>query len=337
MKIFFSGYHNPKFLTVTEYLERAITKLGHELFVCEDRCHIVPGRLRKKVALLYDFDLWHINRRIRSCIKRSGPAIAIISGGHRITTSTIEKINGFGIVSVLWTIDPPWDFHLIINAAPFYTYVFCQGTEAVDILKENGIPGAQWMPMACDPEIHKPVPLSEKEKKKYGSDIVFVGSYYKNRADLLRSIVDFDLGIWGPGWERLEKDDPLRKCVKGGSVVPEEFNKIYSAAKINIIGHYQDGKNPCYQVSPKVFEALAACCFVLVDRQKDVFSLFRDKEHLVGFDGVDDLRKKLVYYLEHSDERGAVADRGYHCVLENHTYVHRIKKVLSAVTGSEKC
>jgi spore maturation protein CgeB len=179
--------------------------------------------------------------------------------------------------------------------------------------------------------------LSEEEKEKYGGDIVFVGSYYKNRADVLRSVVDFNLGIWGPGWERLEKDDPLRKCVKGGSVVPEEFNKIHSAAKICVICHYQDGKTRCYQASPKVFEALAARCFVIVDRQKDVFSLFSDKEHLVGFDDMRDLRKKIVYYLEHPEERRAIADRGYRCVLENHTYVHRIKKVLSVVTGSEQC
>jgi spore maturation protein CgeB len=49
------------------------------------------------------------------------------------------------------------------------------------------------------------------------------------------------------------------------------------------------------------------------------------------------LRKKLVYYLEHTDDRCAIADRGHRCVLENHTYVHRIKKVLSAVTGNEQC
>jgi len=335
MKIILSGYHNPKFLTVTEYLERAISKLGHELFVCEDRRHIISGRIRKKVALLNDIDLWYINRQIRSCIKRPGAALAIITGGHRIATSTIRKINRSGIVSILWTIDPPWDFQPIIRAAPFYKHIFCQGTEAVDILKENGIRSAQWIPMACDPEIHVPVQLSEEEKTKYGSDIVFVGSYYENRADLLRNIVDFNLGIWGPGWEILEKSDPLRKCVKGGGVIPEVFNRIYSAAKISIVCHFQDGKNLCYQASPKVFESLASRSFVLVDRQKDVFSLFRDGTHLVGFDGPNDLRKKLIYYLDHPRDRLAIADQGYRCVLENHTYVHRIKKVLSAVTGSQ--
>jgi spore maturation protein CgeB len=334
MKIFFSGYHNPNFLTVTEYLERAIAKLGHEPIIVDDRGHVIPGRLRKRIGFLYDFDLWKINSRIFSRIKQTMPEIAIITGGHRITASTVGKINQAGIKSVLWTIDPPREFNLILKPASFYKYIFCQGTEAVDILKENGIPNAQWIPMACDPGIHKPVNVSDEEKKKFGSDIVFVGSYYKNRADLFRDLIDFDLGIWGPGWERLEENDPLRKCVKGGSVIPEDFNKIYSAAKINIISHYQDGVTRCYQASPKVFESLAARCFVLVDRQKDVFSLFRDKTHLVGFDGAVDLRGKILHYLGHEEERRLVADGGYRAVLENHTYVHRIEKVLSVVTGN---
>jgi spore maturation protein CgeB len=333
MKIFLSGYHNPNFLTITEYLERAIVRLGHELVIMDDRGHVIPGRLRKRFGFLYEFDLWNINRHILSRIKQTMPKVAIITGGHRITASTIEKINQAGIESVLWTIDAPREFDLIIKPASFYKYIFCQGTEAVDILKENGIPVPQWMPMACDPDIHKSVQLSEEEKKKFGSDIVFVGSYYKNRADLLRNVVNFDLGIWGPGWERLEKDDPLRKCIKGGSVVPEEFNKIYSAAKIVIVCHYQDGKTPCYQASPKVFEAMACDAFVLVDDQKDVFSLFEDGKHLVKYKNAENLTRKIEYFLSHPIERKKISLQGYEETIKHHTYVNRVRSLFSYISG----
>ena len=57
MKILFSGYHNPDFLTITEYMEMAIENLGHKPVVFDDRRHIVPGRLRRKIGWLNKFDL----------------------------------------------------------------------------------------------------------------------------------------------------------------------------------------------------------------------------------------------------------------------------------------
>ena len=110
-----------------------------------------------------------------------------------------------------------------------------------------------------------------------------------------------------------------------------EWTRIFSAAKIVIIIHYQDENTPCYQASPKIYEALACKSFVLVDRQWDVFRLFEDGTHLVGFDEIEDLREKINYYLRHPGEREKIAGQGYRKVLGKHTYKHRIKEMLSAI------
>ena len=57
MKILFSGYHNPHYETVTEYMERALRALGHEVIVYDDRRHIIPGRIRSRVGWLNRLDL----------------------------------------------------------------------------------------------------------------------------------------------------------------------------------------------------------------------------------------------------------------------------------------
>ena len=48
MRILLSGYHNPHYWTVTEYIERAIRALGHELAVFDDGTRCIPGRLRDR-------------------------------------------------------------------------------------------------------------------------------------------------------------------------------------------------------------------------------------------------------------------------------------------------
>jgi hypothetical protein len=155
MKILLSSHHNPHFPTVTEYIEETIRNLGHELFIFEDRQHIIPGRIRKRLPFLKQLDQKVINRKILALAAEAKPDIAIIAGGHRIVAQTIRHLKRIGVVSVLWTIDAPYYFQPIIEVAPFYDYIFCQGTEAIDLLTRAGITGARWLPMACDPESHQ--------------------------------------------------------------------------------------------------------------------------------------------------------------------------------------
>ena len=237
------------------------------------------------------------------------------------------------IPTVLWTIDAPLNFQPIIDAAPRYDYIFCQGTEANELLSKAGIEGTRWLPMACDPFYHHPVEVSEQEKKRYGNDLVFVGSFYPNRAELLEGLAEFDLGIWGPSWDQLPAGSSLQKHVTGLQVTPDIWGKIYSASNIVLTPHYQDISNqfPVYQASPKIFEAMACGAFVISDNQKDVFKLFQMGVHLEVFYDLDDLRKKIRYYLNHPEARLKIARQGRQEVINNHTYIKRIEKLLCVV------
>jgi len=336
MKILVSGHHNPHFPTITEYIERAIQALGHEMYAFEDRNHVVPGRIRKRFNLLHQFDLNMINRDIRSLAKVTKPEIAVITGGHRISAETVLDLRRRDIVSILWTIDAPRFFHPIVAVAPFYDHIFCQGTEAIELLCAAGIKKARWLPMACDPDCHHPLQCSPEEKIKYGHDVVFVGSYYPGRAELLEhlsELTDCDLAIWGPGWDALPEASPLRKRLKGRHTRPEEWLKIYSASKIILSTHYHDPEDrfPVYQASPRVFEVLACGAFQLCDDQRDVFALFQDGRDLVKFTDGGDLVAKVKYFLAHPEERQAIAAQGRKTVLARHTYRHRIEELLARI------
>jgi len=333
MKILFTGHHNPHFPTITEYIESAIRNQGHKLFIFEDRNHLIPGRIREHLRFLDRFDLKIINGRMLSLSASANPDIALVTGGHRISSWTIEKLKDDGVVCILWTIDPPLYFQPILKVAPFYDHIFCQGTEAIELLDKAGIGGAQWLPMACDPEYHHPAECSLEDRERYGNDIVFIGSYYPERASIFETISELDFAIWGPGWESLRSDSPLRRCIKGAHTTPADWLKIYNTSKIILATHYHDPQNrfPVYQASPRVFEALACRAFVLCDDQRDVFSLFKDGEDLVRFFDTSDLMNKAKHYLAHPEERNEIAGRGNRNVLENHTYIHRIKELLSKI------
>ncbi|MDI9569825.1 MAG: glycosyltransferase [Pseudomonadota bacterium] len=331
-----SGYHNPHYPTITEYMERAVVALGHELVIFDDRRHIVPGRIRRRFPWLQRIDLAHINKTLIDLAARSKPDIAVITGGHRISPQSVDTLKRGGMKTVLWTIDAPRTFQPLLRAAPHYDHIFCQGTEALELFNQADIHNARWLPMACDPELHRPTPLSPADRSLYESDIVFVGSHYPERAELftpLAALPSRSFSIWGPGWEVLPASSPLKNHIKGAHTRPEEWLKIYSAARIVLSSHYRDPleRFPVYQASPRVFEILACGAFQLCDDQRDMFALFQDAHDLVIFTNAEDMVAKVKYYLEHPEERNAIAAQGRKTVLSRHTYQDRIKELLTKI------
>jgi len=334
VKVLLSSYRNPHFITITEYIESAFNRVGCQTLFFDNRAFIIPGRIRDRIPYLNKLDLKMINRKLISVINSFKPDLFLEAGGHRILPETVNQIKKDGIKAALWTIDLPRDFAAIKKAAPHYDFVFTGGSEAYDILKEMGIKNLHWLPFACDPDFHKPVKLTDKERRNYSSDVCFVGSgwekLYSNRRRLLENLIDLNLGIWGPGWETLPDDSPLKKFVRGKHTRPEEWIKIYSASKIAVCIHYHDpsGKVPCYQASPRVYEVLACGAFLMVDAQRDVLTLFKDREELVVFRDIDELRRLLQYYLKRPEERKKIAENGRKTVLNGHTYRHRVEEIL---------
>ncbi|MFO7870636.1 MAG: glycosyltransferase [Kiritimatiellia bacterium] len=330
MRILLCTCRNPDFPTVAEYVEHALGELGHRVNFFDDRRYLLPGRLRRKVRLLESAELRRINRGLIRRVSGASVDACIVAGGYRMLPETVQALKRRGVTMALWTIDAPRDFDPVLRAAPHYDRVFCGGTEAIEILENHGV-DASWLPFACDTELHRPVELSADDREAYGRDAVFVGSFYSHRLDVFKELAGSSFGIWGPGWQKVPADHPLRPHVVPGQTSPETWKKIYSAAKTVVVAHYQDGKTPCYQASPKVYEALACGAFVLADDQKDVFRLFEDGTHLVRFTNGNELKEAVDYYAHRPEERKRIAEAGRAEVLAKHTYAHRMRRLIKTL------
>jgi len=190
--------------------------------------------------------------------------------------------------------------------------------------------------MACSLDFHSPVELNRNEAQALSHDVVFVGSYYPNRAKLFEKLTCFDFAIWGPGWQQLEQSSELRRCLKGSHTTPELWKKIYSAARIVVAPHYQNQENipEVHQASPRVFEAMACGAFLLTDAQKDVLDLFETGKHLVIYKDADELKDKIRHYLRNPEEREKIAKQGQKEVFSKHTYIQRVEYLLSILQKS---
>lgn len=337
MKILVSGYHNPLYLTIVEYIENSVKKTGHDLVSFDDHQFILPGRIRKWLPPLDKLDLKRVNKKLFSLAVQEKPDLIIVTQGFLVLKETVQNIRELGIPIVIWVIDAPIDFSNILDAAPYYDFLFCGGTEAVEIFINLKYKNVEWLPFAYDPQFHFPVKANGNEHAPFSRDVVFVGSNYPSRLHLFESLAkgDYNLGIWGSGWDKISSNSPIKKHIQKIHTEPEEWIKIYSLSKIILVAHYsEDQEMPVYQASPKIYEALACGGFIICDNQKDVNTLFKDGEHLVIFQDTKDLNEKIAYYLAHETERQEISKRGRNEVLAKHTYAHRIKQMLETLNSS---
>ncbi|MEW6428719.1 MAG: glycosyltransferase [Thermodesulfobacteriota bacterium] len=332
MNILFCTNRNPHFLTITEYVESALRQLGHQVRFHDDRNFRLPGRLRRLLPPLERWELGRINRGLLDGAAAFGPDLVLVAGGHRIFPDTVRRLAAKDIATALWTIDAPINFAPVLAAAPRYDHVFCGGSEAIDLLAAAGV-RATWLPFACDAEMHRPASIDDDDRKCYGSRICTVGSFYPNRLAAIEQLADFDVRAWGPGWQRLDACHPLAARCTGGELPPAVWKKIFQASDIVLVVHYQDGRTPCRQASPKIYEAMACGAFVLSDDQPDVTAQFDAGVHLDVFRDPDELRRKAAWYLDHPEERRRIAAAGQQLVRSRHTYTERMGRLLARIGG----
>ena len=335
-------------MSMTECIERAITDMGHTMEIFDWYKFIIPGRLRERISFLNSWDVKRINRDLIQQVKRFKPDMLLVAGGFTIYPKTILAIRSLvNVVTVNWIADYPRNFDFHLKAGPYYDYFFTSGTDALEKYREAGNKNGYWLPFACHPEIHKPLTLTEEEKEKYGTDICFVGSNYPERIEILEKLSDFDFGIWGIGWEKLQKDSPLKRLIRGGIVGPDEWVKIFNASKIvlNITPRkllikeaYIDemDEKDFRMCNTRVFEILGCGAFQLIDAKADAMTLFEDRKHLVFYKNVDELINLAKLYLHNPEERKRIAENGRQIALEKHTYKHRIEEILSIIGQNDK-
>ena len=91
MRILFVGYHNPYFETMTECIERAILKQGHQLATYDYGTWKIPGRIRDRISILNKWDLQSINDGLYDTALKFNPDLVLVNGGSTISAGTIEK------------------------------------------------------------------------------------------------------------------------------------------------------------------------------------------------------------------------------------------------------
>jgi hypothetical protein len=178
-------------------------------------------------------------------------------------------------------------------------------------------PHVYYLPHSYDPAVHHP-DWTQDEWDTPAHDVVFVGSYFTERQELLEAVdwTGIDFAIYGQ-WESLPKTSLLHQYIKGGIVNNRFAAALYRRAHIGInlyresIGWGLDTPRITHaeSLNPRAVE-LAACGLFQVSQPRDeVAEIFG--ESVGTFSTPAELEHVVRHYLANDEarERGATIAR----------------------------
>jgi len=176
------------------------------------------------------------------------------------------------------------------------------------LVESGSVPKAFFLPFSVDTDVFKKL----KMKKTFDVLATFknVRHAYKYRAKIQRI---------------------LRKT-KGISAIIKPLKHMEYVRGINQARIFVTNNNVFNSFSMKYTESLSCGTLMLANKPEGFDELgFIDIEHLVLYEGLDDMMNKIRYYLKNDKEREAIARRGMRFVRTHHSNEVRVKEFTEIV------
>jgi len=182
--------------------------------------------------------------------------------------------------------------------------------------------------LAFEPRI-----LSYLKDQKKTIDISFVGSLYdvhSGRMHFLEVLATRfgQMQIWGPGVSHLSKNSPIRKRYAGQAW----GLKMYQVICKSVMTLNTHGDKVAYAANMRLFETTGVGTLLITDWKENLHEMFEPGKEVVAYRTPEECAELIQYYLEHNDEREAIARAGQERTLREHTYYRRMQELAASVS-----
>jgi spore maturation protein CgeB len=341
-------------LSIAEACVRALRRLGHRVTFVDNQGY-APA-LRAIDAATIDasarararVDLFLVaSDATRRALREARPQLALfLAQAPVVRDSDVDDLRAANIPSVFWFVEDFRVFTYWPSAVRRFDHVWTiQRGELHQRLAAAGHRSFDYVPTACDPELHHP--YSPDETRDYAAAVSFAGSAYPNRRKLLSDLCALGLGdeappvlgsppafrLWGPRFSREPALAAAAAAGLDGDVPHAALARIFSATAINL--NLSSSAAPETfaiakdLVNPRTFEIAGCGGFQLAESLIPIGEFFEPGREIEIFTTVAEARDKLRYYRAHEAARRAVAEAGHRRAHAEHTYDRRLAAALA--------
>ncbi len=322
---------------------RALKAMGYDTVACDDAVVFEPIRRSLAWRAVSKLTSWPVVRRYRrrlseflDAYRGPMPDLALVCKGQYLEPAAVREIKDrTGAMVFNWQTDdyfsPTLSSTLAIESIPLYDCIFVHARQNLEALRRVGARRAEYLPLGADPTLYQPI--DKTVRPVYDADVLYIGIRRPDREDTLSRLVadgsPYRLHVRGGRWTRVSRWSVLRPYVVGEMVPWTQYADVLHRAKISIalLTRFDTG----IRVAPlRIFEIAAAGGFLLAERGRgEVGEFFDEDKEMACFGDVEEMRAKIKYFLQHDDERLAIAVAGQRrAVAEDYFYTSRMRRMM---------
>lgn len=325
----FHGYDND--------LREALLQLGHKVDFLPHNIHgpfntkadfgkkIAYGVLPAKfnVSFFVNRSVENYNRKLIGLATKNTYDLVIFIGAKTVSEQTLNQIR---IPKALWFMDGIRFYSQVEPKLKVFDHVFF--FEPTDTAHQKAVLGDRCsnLHLGFNPKRFFP----KNTKRHYAFS--FVGSYYPNRDELLKAVIQPELPGIVIGDFRRSAYEEVKRLNTQQQISISQVNELYNDTQININVHH---KQSIEGLNVRTFEIQGSGNLQLVERQKVAVELFRDEENILLYDSVEEFRDKMRFYLNHPEKQEVLRANAYENALQHHTWKHRMQEMLTELKNRQ--
>lgn len=302
-----------------------------------NRYHSLIKRIQYK--LINGPSVWSMNRDAIAAARMSQPTIIWVDKGTFIKASTIKKLKEVSPNSILIhhnTDDIKCRTHgfmkNVLPSIPLFDIQITSNTFNIEDLKAYGAKKVLHMELAYNHRLHKPVDISEADRKKWQADVSFIGHWEAATEAYILALREAGIYVrlLGGSWDHAE-DRQLQSDKNIKMVFGEDYVKAIICSKINICFISKINRNV---IAARSFEIPATKSFLLAQRTEEHINYYKEGVEAEFFDDAQELIRKIKFYLANDTQRLEVAENGHkRCLESGYSESERIKKIIQEVVS----
>lgn len=227
------------------------------------------------------------------------PHVGLIVGQHAASQLSEEKD---------WSV-----YDLIISSFP----------PTLEWLRKRDVP-AELLRLGFEPRV-----LAQLESDGRKIPVSFVGSFHpvhSTRVEWLEYLCSrLPVEVWSPDVKYLSASSSIRGAYRGSAWGAS----MYQTLRDSLITLNHHGNIPPHANNLRLFEATGVGAMLITDWKVDIEEIFQPGKEVVTYRTPEECAELVQYYLEHADEREAIARAGRERTLREHTYYQRMQELLT--------
>lgn len=323
----------PEFHGYNEILKKTFEKYGHDCETCQiylyssGHLHYLHFLCKKYISLKNLENNNFIKNRVLKKFDSFNPEYVLLIKGDSLPLDAVRYMKKKSQVA-MWVMD---SFNMVgeltfKNAEEVGSvFVF----EASDIERFKELPFKMtYLPLGYDEFTYYKIDNKEKT-----IDVFFVGELDNERLKILEKLVtDFPnlkMKFYG-GYAKYNIPKLFKYYVLAYNryftnitLNHTQINEMYNQSKICLNLHRSQSK---YGWNARTNEILATGAFQIVDNIPGIAVEYKDG--LILFNNYDDLKQKILFYLNHSKKLNEIAQKGHKMALEKHSYSSCVEIIL---------